>query len=128
MPKDEFTEEQFKIFWESYLKKLESKDSSLHNIIKMAQWKVEDQENISLSFYSEVMAVKFENIREELINELRKSLNNFYVGINKKIIDEVPENVHIKSRRDIFNDLIEVNPLVEILQQKFLLDLDNTPD
>ncbi|MRI63842.1 hypothetical protein EDM00_07545 [Ornithobacterium rhinotracheale] len=94
----------------------------------MAKWKVEDQENISLSFYSEVMAVKFENIREELINELRKSLNNFYVSINKKIIDEVPENVHIKSRRDIFNDLIEANPLVEVLQQKFLLDLDNTPD
>ncbi|KGB67773.1 hypothetical protein [Ornithobacterium rhinotracheale] len=128
LPKDEFSETQFETFWNNYLTKLESKDESLYNIIKMAQWKIENQENISLSFYSETMAVKFENVRDELINELRQSLNNYYVNINKKVIDDVPQEMHIKTRRDVFNDMVKENPLIEVLHQKFLLDIDNMPD
>lgn len=100
----------------------------MHNIIKMVKWEIQDTENILLSFYSETMAVKFENVRDELINELRKTLNNYYVTLNKKVIDEVPQEMHIKSRRDIFNDLVKENPLIEVLQQRFLLDIDNMPE
>ncbi|MBV7440035.1 hypothetical protein KRX57_01240 [Weeksellaceae bacterium TAE3-ERU29] len=73
------------------------------------------------------MAIEFENVKDNFVTELRQAVNNFYVKVDKKISVSKNTKQHIKTRKDIFEDLIKINPSVETLRQVFQLNIEDEP-
>lgn len=127
LPKDDFGKHEFNVFWNNYLEALGKINIPVYNVLQTAEWKINDNESIDIVFDSEVMAIEFENIREDFVTSLRQALNNFYVNIHKKVNTAKKTKKHIKTRREIFEDLIAINSAVAKLKEVFNLDIDSEP-
>ena len=127
LPKDTFDKHDFNIFWNDYLEKLGKIDTPVYNVLQTANWKIIDSENVELTFDSESMAIEFENVKDDFVTELRQAVNNFYVKVERKVSLSKDTKQHIKTRKDIFNDLVKINPSVETLRQVFQLNIEDEP-
>lgn len=127
LPNEEFTKHDFLRLWNEFLEKIKNHNRPAFNVLQTAEWEINKSNDIVLSFDSESMAIEFENLREQFVIFFRENLNNYYIQILKKVKDEASDKKHIKSRRDIFNEMAEKNENLLRLQKIFDLDIDNTP-
>ncbi|MDO5654539.1 MAG: hypothetical protein Q4G27_00195 [Flavobacteriaceae bacterium] len=130
LPKDNFSLEDFKLFWLEYLSQLKSnkKNKSLFNVLDTVQWRLTQEKNIEFTFDSSTMILEFEQAREHFLKALRTQLNNYSIMVITKVSKSNETKNHIKTRREIFQELVDKNPSLELLRKKFNLNIDNSPD
>ena len=129
LPQDDFTIEDFKLFWLEYLTELkENKSLPLFNILDTVKWRLTSDKNIEFIFDSSAMVLEFENSKEHFLKSVRQKLNNYAIRAITKVSTSKETKNHVKTRREIFQELVDKNPAVELLRQKFNLNIDNDPN
>lgn len=127
LPKNDFSENDFKSFWEKYLSDISHENRPAYNVLNTVDWKINEDKNVILNFDSEAMSIEFENLRDNFTINLREKLNNYYIQIEKVVNTVASKKKHIKSRKDIFEELVQINPNLTNLQKIMDLDIDNEP-
>lgn len=94
--------------------------------MQTANWHINNH-TIEFTFDSRVMILEFDKLKEDFLKNVRKKLNNFSIQTITKVSAIKKTKSHIKTRREKFDDLVKINPNIEILRQKFGLDIENEP-
>lgn len=122
LPKDDYSLEDVIVQWNKMSQKFFKTGRMLmSSIMNMSAPKLEDN-LIVLELPNEGSKISFEENKYELVNRLRKSLNNYQLDI--KII--VNEEMKIKKAftiEDKFNRLKELNPALSALIKTFNLEI-----
>lgn len=123
LPSDAFSEEQMLTFWNSYVEMLENKGKyNLAAILKIDTPKLAENHTIQLEFPNSTNKIEVERQQFELLQFLRKSLNNFEISLDISV-NETLEKKFAYTAEDKYKKLIEKNPALDTLKQTFNLDL-----
>ncbi|PIA77383.1 DNA polymerase III, subunit gamma and tau [Gaetbulibacter sp. 4G1] len=122
LPKDPFTEKQLVEVWNAYVKKIEEKGQyNLASILSIDTPKLKDT-TIHLEFPNATNKVEVERQQYDLLGFIRKTLNNFDIGLDITV-NEVLEKKYAYTSMDKFEKLKEKNPSIDILRKTFNLDI-----
>jgi len=123
LPSDAFNEEQMLTFWNTYVEILENKGKyNLAAILKIDTPKLAENHTIQLEFPNSTNKIEVERQQFELLQFLRKSLNNFEISLDISV-NETLEKKYAYTAEDKYKKLIEKNPALDTLKQTFNLDL-----
>lgn len=123
LPSDAFSEDQMLEFWNAYVDKLEKNGKyNLAAILKIDTPKLTDNFVIQLEFPNSTNKIEVERQQFELLQFLRKSLNNFEIALDISV-NEIMEKKYVYTEEDKYKKLKEKNPALETLKQTFNLDL-----
>ena len=123
LPSDSFTEEQLLEFWNAFVEKLEDNGKyNLAAILKIDTPKLKDKHIIQLEFPNSTNKIEVERQQFDLLQFLRKSLNNFEIRLEISV-NETMEKKYAYTAEDKFAKLLEKNQALETLKQTFNLDL-----
>lgn len=123
LPSDAFSEDQMLEFWNAYVDKLEKNGKyNLAAILKIDTPKLTDNFVIQLEFPNSTNKIEVERQQFELLQYLRKSLNNFEIALDISV-NEIMEKKYAYTAEDKYKKLKEKNPALETLKQTFNLDL-----
>ena len=123
LPSDSFSEEQLLELWDVFVEKLEDKGRyNLAAILKIDTPKLKDQHIIQLEFPNATNKIEVERQQFDLLQFLRKSLNNFEIRLEISV-NETMEKKYAYSTEEKFAKLLEKNKALETLKQTFNLDV-----
>jgi len=123
LPSEAFSEDQMLEFWNAYVDKLEKNGKyNLAAILKIDTPKLTDNFVIQLEFPNSTNKIEVERQQFELLQFLRKSLNNFEIALDISV-NESMEKKYAYTAEDKYKKLKEKNPALETLKQTFNLDL-----
>lgn len=119
--KEDFTHEQFMALWRSYTKKVKEEDKiNLYTLLNNEpELKGTD---IIVSVENLALESTLQDEKIELLNFLRSGLQNFDLQIISKKA-AVSQKKRIYTNKDKYAYLVEKNPKLEDLRQRFNLDL-----
>lgn len=122
LPEDSFTEAELIDAWNLYHSKLEKQGKrNMASILKIDKPKLIDQK-IALEFPNETNKVELERHQGELLSFIRKKLNNYKVGLEITVNEEI-EKQYVFSPQDKYKRFKEKNPAIETLKRTFDLDI-----
>ena len=123
LPSDSFTQDQLNEYWDTFVDKLEKKGKyNLAAILKIDTPKLTDDDVIQLEFPNSTNKIEVERNQFDLLQFLRKSLNNFNIRLEISV-NEAMDKKHAYTAEDKYAKLLEKNPALETLKQTFNLDL-----
>jgi DNA polymerase-3 subunit gamma/tau len=123
LPSDDFTENQMLEFWNIFVDKLEKNGKyNLAAILKIDTPKLKENYSIQLEFPNSTNKIEVERQQFDLLQFLRKSLNNFEISLNITV-NETMEKQYAYTAEDKYLKLKEKNAALETLKQTFNLDL-----
>lgn len=125
LPQDKFTDDEFKLFWDAYKTKLQKKNKPLFNVLDTVNWRIDEKHHVHLIFDSRMMLLEFEKSKEHFVKKARKKLNNYGLMVVSEVSEETQTVNHIKTRKDIYQEFVERNPMVEKLAKQLGLDIEN---
>ncbi|OAD45998.1 DNA polymerase III subunit gamma/tau [Polaribacter atrinae] len=122
-PKDFFTQEALQNLWKDYVALLiEKGERSMASIVGTDTPKLGKNYKISFSVPNKLMEEQFRKGRSELINFLRKKLNNYGISLEVSL-NETIEKKFAYTPQEKYNKMKEINPLIDKLRQSFELDM-----
>ena len=122
LPNDNFTEEALLNTWNNYVKKLErSGKFNLASILTIDNPKV-NETTIQLEFPNSTNKVELERHQTELLQYIRKELNNFEIDLSISVNEE-KQKQFAYTPQEKYNLLKEKNPNLTLLKKTFNLDL-----
>ena len=122
LPNDNFTEEALLNTWNKYVKKLErSGKFNLASILTIDSPKV-NETTIQLEFPNSTNKVELERHQTELLQHIRKELNNFEIDLSISVNEE-KQKQFAYTPQEKYNLLKEKNPNLTLLKKTFNLDL-----
>lgn len=116
---EEFTQEQFKLKWDSYLKTLEDRPNLQSTLSNLPELKEDYQ--LVLEIENTVQEGLVNNIKTELISWLRKELKNSKIQLTTLITKKVKGRI-IYTDAEKYDELLKKNPSLALLRKKFNLD------
>jgi DNA polymerase-3 subunit gamma/tau len=123
LPKDTFSQAQLIASWGSYVESLEAKGRyNLAAILKIDIPTLKDDSLIALEFPNSTNKIEVERQQTELLQFLRKSLNNFDIKLDITV-NESMEKEFAYTAEEKFAKLKSKNPALETLKKTFNLDL-----
>ena len=123
LPSDSFTQDQLNEYWDTFVDKLEEKGKyNLAAILKIDTPKLTDDDVIQLEFPNSTNKIEVERNQFDLLQFLRKSLNNFNIRLEISV-NEAMDKKYAYTAEDKYAKLLEKNPALETLKQTFNLDL-----
>ena len=123
LPSDSFTQDQLNEYWDTFVDKLEKKGKyNLAAILKIDTPKLTDDVVIQLEFPNSTNKIEVERNQFDLLQFLRKSLNNFNIRLEISV-NEAMDKKYAYTAEDKYAKLLEKNPALETLKQTFNLDL-----
>ncbi|MDA0326904.1 MAG: DNA polymerase III subunit gamma/tau [Bacteroidetes bacterium] len=123
LPSDSFTQDQLNNCWDIFVDKLEKKGRyNLAAILKIDTPKLTDDDVIQLDFPNSTNKIEVERNQFDLLQFLRKSLNNFNIRLEISV-NEAMDKKYAYTAEDKYAKLLEKNPALETLKQTFNLDL-----
>lgn len=123
MPKDLFTQPQLLAVWEQYVENLESKGRyNMAAILKIDTPKLINNTLIALEFPNSTNKIEVERQQTELLQFLRKSLNNFEIKLDITV-NETMEKKFAYTTAEKYAKLKEKNPAIESLKKSFNLEI-----
>lgn len=123
LPADHFAENDLQEEWLHFLKNLHSKDALAHLAIRDFKLKKSGENEITVEYPSESALREFEKISPQFLADLRVKTNNFLVEI-KFIQDQASRRREVITKKQIFADLVKVNPLLAELDAFLKFDLN----
>ena len=123
LPSDSFTQDQLNEYWDTFVDKLEKKGKyNLAAILKIDTPKLTDDDVIQLEFPNSTNKIEVERNQFDLLQFLRKSLNNFNIRLEIRV-NEAMDKKYAYTSEDKYAKLLKKNPALETLKQTFNLDL-----
>ena len=123
LPSDSFTQDQLNEYWDTFVDKLEEKGKyNLAAILKIDTPKLTDYDVIQLEFPNSTNKIEVERNQFDLLQFLRKSLNNFNIRLEISV-NEALDKKYAYTSEDKYAKLLKKNPALETLKQTFNLDL-----
>jgi DNA polymerase-3 subunit gamma/tau len=123
LPSDSFTQDQLNEYWDTFVDKLEKKGKyNLAAILKIDTPKLTDDDVIQLEFPNSTNKIEVERNQFDLLQFLRKSLNNFNIRLEISV-NEAMDKKYAYTAEDKYAKLLEKNPALETLKHTFNLDL-----
>lgn len=123
LPSDSFTQDQLNEYWDTFVDKLEKKGKyNLAAILKIDTPKRTDDDVIQLEFPNSTNKIEVERNQFDLLQFLRKSLNNFNIRLEISV-NEALDKKYAYTSEDKYAKLLKKNPALETLKQTFNLDL-----
>jgi DNA polymerase-3 subunit gamma/tau len=123
LPKDAFSQAQLIASWDSYVESLEVKGRyNLAAILKIDIPTLKEDSLIALEFPNSTNKIEVERQQTELLQFLRKSLNNFDIKLDITV-NESMEKEFAYTVEEKFAKLKAKNPTIETLKKTFNLDL-----
>ena len=117
--KDDFTEDQVKSFWNTYLETLKNQPV-LYSVLNTTQCSVKPNHTIFFEFPSNSAYDEFEHLREDIFQKLKKEVNNY--SINFKYQIKETQRTILLTDKDKYEKMVKENPLLEKLRNDFRLD------
>ena len=123
LPSDSFTKEALLKFWNIFVTKLEKDGKyNLAAILQIDTPKLINEHTIRLEFPNTTNKIEVERQQFELLQYLRKSVNNFSITLDI-VVNETLEKQYAYTPEDKYQKLVEKNKHIELLRQTFDLDL-----
>ncbi|MDB2493844.1 DNA polymerase III subunit gamma/tau [Flavobacteriaceae bacterium] len=123
LPNDPFTLETLIKFWNIFVTKLEADGKyNLAAILQIDTPKLINENTIRLEFPNTTNKIEVERQQFELLQYLRKSVNNFSLTLDFSV-NETLEKQYAYTPEDKYQKLVEKNKHVELLRKTFDLDL-----
>jgi len=123
LPNDPFTLETLIKFWNIFVTKLEADGKyNLMAILQIDTPKLINENTIRLEFPNTTNKIEVERQQFELLQYLRKSVNNFSLTLDISV-NETLEKQYAYTPEDKYQKLVEKNKHVELLRKTFDLDL-----
>ena len=123
MPNDNFSENELLQYWNTFVETLENQGRyNLAAILKIDTPKLQKDFSIALEFPNSTNKIEVERQQTELLQFLRKSLNNFSIALDISV-NETLEKRYAYTPAERYQKLKEKNPAIEELKQVFDLDL-----
>ena len=123
LPNDPFTEEDLLKYWAVFVTKLETDGKyNLAAILQIDTPKLVDDHTIRLEFPNTTNKIEVERQQFELLQYLRKAVNNFSINLDIKV-NETMEKKYAYTPEDKYEKLVEKNKHVELLRKTFDLDI-----
>ncbi|AGC40409.1 DNA polymerase III subunit gamma/tau [Riemerella anatipestifer] len=122
LPDGHFSETDLQKEWKHFLKKLAREDMVTFNAVQNFTIEKAEENKICIRYTSESARVEFEKVSPQFFNDFKHKFNNYRV----KFDFEKAERVIIKkeTKRDLFNKMVEVNPLLKDLQELMQFDFN----
>lgn len=127
LPHKNFSKEDFAQFLTKFLDRIKEKDKLNYSLLQTISWELKEPDKIELIFETEVMIQEFNSIKPEFIKFAKEQLDNHYLEVEAVISESKTDKKYIKTREDIFEDLVKVNPEISHLHKVFRLDIENEP-
>lgn len=126
LPKEKFTEAQFKTAWNEFLENLKSqKQIPAYNAMHTAKVLIAEDLKAVFEFSSLSLSAEFDLQKDALVRSIREKLKNHYIEFEVKISEtEIVQN-YIKSKSEIFKEMAEKNPVLLKMKNEFGLDLNS---
>ncbi|MDC0628829.1 DNA polymerase III subunit gamma/tau [Flavobacteriaceae bacterium] len=123
LPNDPFTIETLIKYWTIFVAKLEADGKyNLAAILQIDTPKLVNENTIRLEFPNTTNKIEVERQQFELLQYLRKSINNFSITLDI-VVNETLEKQYAYTPEDKYQKLVEKNRHVELLRKTFDLDL-----
>jgi len=116
-----FTEEKVIEFWENYLNELKDQNAVLYTALNTAECSVKDKSVIFFKFPSHSIYEEFESLREVFFQRLKTFLKNYFISFDYQI--QTTDKAILLTPKDIYEKMLEINPLLEKLKNDFRLDI-----
>ncbi|MEJ8589989.1 hypothetical protein JSO54_01875 [Riemerella anatipestifer] len=122
LPDGHFSETDLQKEWKHFLKKLAREDMVTFNAVQNFTIEKAEENRVCIRYTSESARVEFEKVSPQFFNDFKHKFNNYRV----KFDFEKAERVIIKkeTKRDLFNKMVEVNPLLKDLQELMQFDFN----
>lgn len=122
LPDGHFSETDLQKEWAHFLKKLAREDMVTFNAVQNFTIEKAEENKVCIRYTSESARVEFEKVSPQFFNDFKHKFNNYRV----KFDFEKAERVIIKkeTKRDLFNKMVEVNPLLKDLQELMQFDFN----
>ncbi len=116
---EEFTMEQLKMKWESFLERLGDRPNLQSTLSKVPH--LDSGFQLRLEIDNSVQKDLINSIRPELVSWLRKELKNSKIQLVIKINQAEKESI-IYTDNEKYSELLKKNPKLEMLKKRFNLD------
>lgn len=125
LPKNKFTQNDIDLAWNEILNNLQKENKVVEfNALQSGKLQLKESHIIQIEFSSSSLANEFALKQESIVLFLREKFNNYSLKFEIKISEGEAKNF-IKSKEEIFKDMIEVNPILLKMKEKFGLDLNS---
>ncbi len=122
LPTDTFTEEAFMEIWQAYIDNLEAKrEFNMASILSLGSPTLNGA-IINLTFPNETNKIELERESYDVLNHLRKKLNNYDISFNIDV-NEVLQKKYAYTPQEKYDKLKEAYPNLELLKSLFDLDI-----
>jgi len=123
LPNDVFSEHDLLIHWNEYVETLEQQGRyNLAAILKIDTPKPQKDFSLVLEFPNSTNKIEVERQQTELLQFLRKSLNNYSISLDISV-NETLEKRYAYTPQERYQKLKEKNPAIEDLKHEFDLDI-----
>lgn len=122
LPKKPFSQDELLTAWNTFVNSLQKEGKfNLASILSIDTPKLKGS-IIHLKFPNETNKVEVERQQFDLLNYLRKTLENYDISLDIEIVEEL-EKKYVYTPEEKYEKLKEKNPNLEILRKTFDLDL-----
>lgn len=122
LPTDAFTEDDFLKAWVFFIDNLEAKkEFNMASILSLDTPKLNGA-IINLTFPNETNKIELERESFDILNYLRKTLNNYSITFNITV-NEVLQKKYAYTPQEKYEKMKEKNPNLELLRSIFDLDV-----
>lgn len=122
LPKEPFTADQFMTEWNKYAEKLARSGFMLMSSLMGMVPPVIQGTSVSLEMPNEGSKLSFDENKFDLVNYLRKKLNNFDLEIEITVNEEVKIQKRVLDKEDKLVRFIELNPAMQYMKEIFDLE------
>lgn len=121
LPKNHFAESDVQEFWQQFLSELKQKEFFIYNAICDFKINKLDENTLKIQYPSETAKTEFDKISPQFFSEFKHKVNHFSVEAQFEINHRMKKEKI--TRRKIFEQLAEKNPLLNELNSIFNFDL-----
>lgn len=126
LPKEKFTETQFMEVWNEFVENLKiQKQIPSYNALHTAKITLENELKINFEFSSLSLSSEFDLQKDALMRTMRQKLNNHHIEFEVQISKSEETKTYIKTKKDIFTEMAEKNPILLKMKNEFGLDFNS---
>ncbi len=123
-PKTPFTEAQLNAKWKSYCYLIQKEGKGgLYATLTKHPVVIKENFLLELILDNEIQELELSTAKVNLLNFLRKELNNYQIDLKTSINVNIKETKHL-TNKDKFLQMAEKNPVLNNLREKLGLDIE----
>ncbi|TAJ08620.1 hypothetical protein DMA11_21215 [Marinilabiliaceae bacterium JC017] len=121
---ESFTEEQLKKAWIRYSQKCKNVNPRLYSIMDNHQPVIKADNELLLKLKNKTQETEMQQEKRELLSFLKTGLKNAQINLQLEVVPDEKDNHRAYTASDKMKAMMEKNPALLALKQKFALDLE----